>query len=705
MASLTATYLDDLGRVRLQLIDAEPGVRYRVQRSTADAPTWVYVRGGEYLSTTHTTIIDDYEYTPNVLNSYRLIEPVFYDDFDRAYPSAGTLSLTGATNSYASTPDNAALDITGDIDIRADATITWGGTQQALVSKYVVTAGDQRSYRFTVESNGRLRLTRSTDGISTTSITSTVAVPISSGRLAVRVTLDVNNGAAGHTATFYTATHGLAGPWVQLGSPVITAGVITNFSGPAAVEVGSSNSGGLTQLVGQVHAAQIRNGIAGAIVANPDFAAQSAGTTNFVDSAGRTWTVQPGASIITIAPVPGSSWGTANTGENWNLGSSLAGFSLYVNNGVGVIASSSPTGQVAELVTDQIPGAEDAEVTWSAIYPGAAALFDVQTEWSIGLRALDAGNAYMSTLIFLTDASDYDVQLRIDKLVGNVLTSLNVPVVVGEWVPGIAWHVRFRVQGSTLSARAWQEGRNEPSDWQVIVIDTSLATGTGVYARGFKGSGTAYEQWFGPIEVQSIPISIADTVTITPLQDGVFLKSIVFPMLNRQLECVDWDELTRDTRTAFFDIKGRHEILGIADVGSSATFTLTFITYSKAENRAVVALLTYGGVMLLQPPGDDEDEDCPTAYSGTPEGYVMGDGTYSQGRTVYGKPLWVWSVTFTRVAAADTTSVLPTTLTWTQLWEIIGPEGTWEDVWALWSTWQEIWLTAGNPLNFGGVIG
>jgi hypothetical protein len=704
MASLTATYLDDFGRVRLELIDAEPGVRYRVQRSTAVDPTWVDVRGAQFLATTHTTIVDDYEYTPNVLNSYRLIEPVFYDAFDRAFPSAGALQVTGVANSYASTPDNAALDITGDIDIRADVTTTWSGVQQALVSKYTV-GTDQRSFRLTVETSGRLRITRSTDGISTTNITSTVAVPISTGRLAVRATLDVNNGAGGHTAVFYTAANGLSGPWVQLGDPVVTAGVITNFSGSAPLEVGSSNNGGLTRLTGQVHAAQVRNGIAGAIVANPDFNAQAAGTMVFVDSAGRTWTVQAEASIVTIAPVPGTTWGTANTGEAWNLGGSSAGFSVYVNNGVGVIASSSPAGRIAELTTDQIPGAEDAEVTWSAIYPGVANLLDERVEWAVGLRAADSSNLYESNLQFRPEADGYVVELRIGKFIADAYTELGTAGLIGTWVSNIPWHARFRVQGSTLSARAWQEGQDEPTDWGVTVVDTDLVAGTGVYARGYKNTGLAYEQWFGPIEAHSIPVSIASVTALTPMQEGVFLKSIVFPSLNHELECVDWDELSRDARTAFFDIKGRHQILGIADVGSSATFSLTFITRSKAENRAVVALLTYGGVMLLQPPGDDEDEECPTAFSGIPEGYVMANGDYTQSRTVYGKPLWLWTVTFTRVAPADTASIIPTSLTWAQLWSIIGQDGTWEDAWALWSTWQEVWLTSGSPADFGGIIG
>lgn len=699
MATLSATYLDDLGRIRLQLVDGVPGVRYRVQRSTTADPTWVDVRGGGFLSTTQTTIIDDYEYTPNIVNSYRLVTPAFYDAFDRAYPSGGTLSLSGAVDSYAWTADHASLDDTTDIDLRVDVTTTWSGAQRGLISKYNIN-GDQRSYRLTIESTGRLRLTRSPDGSTTTALTSTVAVPISTGRMAVRVTLDVDNGAGGHTATFYTASSGMSGPWVQLGTPVIVAGTIANFASTAPLEVGSWNDGNDGQLVGQIHAAQMRSSISGTSVANPDFEAQPAGTTSFVDSTGKTWNVGSAAEIIEIAPVPGFDWGTANTGQTWSLGGSSSGFSMYVNNGVGVIASASPTGQIAELQTDAIPGLEDGEITWSAIYPSPANLLDADVEWGVGLRSTTWSDLYESNLRFRTDSDDFAVDLRIGKFVANVYTQLGDSGTIGTWIPGIPWHVRFRVQGSTLSARAWQEGSPEPQNWNIVVVDTDIVAGNAVYVRGVKGSGTAYEQWFGPMEAHTIPATIADTVTVTPLQDDVWLKSLAYPLFNRILDCVDWQELDRSSRTAFFDIKGRHEILGIADVGSTATFTLTFISRSRAENRAIVALLTYGGVMLLQPPGDDESEDCPVAYSGIPEGYVM-SGDYTQSRTVYGKPQWLWTVEFTQVAASDASTVVPTTITWTQLWELIGPDGTWEDVWAEWSTWQELWLTAGNPLTFG----
>lgn len=223
-------------------------------------------------------------------------------------PAAG-LSLPGTAGSYASTPDNAALDITGDIDIRADVTLTdWvtsGGISQMFVAKYNTT-GNQRSYRFEVF-DGTLSLTWSTAGTSGTvlfdSSASIASLVADNRRLAIRATLDVNNGAAGHTTTFYTAPT-IAGPWTQLGSPVVTAGVTSIFSGTAILEVGTSSAGTNDPLQGVVHAVEVYNGIAGTAVANPDFSAQAAGTTSFADAAGRTWTLNGTASII--AGVTGS---------------------------------------------------------------------------------------------------------------------------------------------------------------------------------------------------------------------------------------------------------------------------------------------------------------------------------------------------------------------------------------------------------------
>jgi hypothetical protein len=701
MATLTAQYLPDLGRVRITLGAPLANVEYTLQRSTDGGVTWVDVRGGLAMGTNSVTVVDDFEYTPNVRNDYRVLAPVFYDSFNRAYPSASTLQLTGASDSYASTPDHASLDLTGDLDMRADVTATWTGMTSTLIGKYVTT-GNQRSYRLVVIPDGKLRTVYSTDGSNALLLTSTVPIPITQGRLSVRATLDADNGAGGHTATFYTSTGGISGPWVQLGAAITNAGTLTLFSGTAPLEVGASTNGTQNRLTGQVHAAQLRSSIGGVIVANPDFSVQPPGTVNFVDSTGKTWTLGASASIVTIAPVPGTDWGTTDTGQTWTLGASSVGFSMYVNNGVGVITSSAPTGQIAEVVAGPVPGLTDGDITWSAIYPDPANMLDAPVEWGIGLRAADASNTYESKLRFNTDADDFSVELQLGKFVANVYTELDDTGPIGTWTPGIPWHVRFRLQGTTLQARAWEEGDAEPANWALSATDVSLAAGTGVYARGVKGSGAAYAQWFGPISADTIPPTVGATAFVTPEQLETYLTSVTFPLLNRPLDCGDWDALSRDSRAGFFDIKGRHEILAIADVGSSSSFTLTFVTDTNAELLGVRALLTYGGILYLQPPGDVE-EDCPTDFSGVPDGYVMWDGSIER-HSLRGTNIRGWTVGFTRVAASDLTGIIPTTITWQMLWDMIGPDGTWEDVWAMWPTWQDLWLAEGDISSFGEVL-
>lgn len=706
MATLTAQYLPSLGRVRLTLGSPTPNVRYRLQRSVDGGTTWADVRGGGGMGTAGVTVVDDYEYTPNVENQYRIIEPVFYDSFNRAYPSAGTLELTGLVNSYASTPDNAALDITGDIDLSSDLTLdSWTGTQKGVIAKWNVGA-NQRSYLLTIESNGRPRIWWSTAGTSGTqlSLTANLPIPISSGRLSIRATLDVNNGAGGHTAVFYTAPAGtsLNGPWTQLGDARIGAGTTSIFSGSAILEVGSWSTGADGKFAGQVHSARVRNGIAGAIVANPFFSSQPAGTTSFADSAGRTWTVQAGASIVTIAPVPGTDWGTADTGQDWNLGATTAGFGAWVNNGVGVVRSVTPAGRIMEQVTDPVTGLTDGDITWSAIFPDSHASMDQAVEWGVGLRSADFNNMYESNVRFRPQANNLAVELRIGKFVADAYTQLGTTGMVGTWTPGIPWHARFRVQGTSLAAKIWQEGDNEPTNWSLFVTDTSIVAGTGVNMRSFKASGAAFEQWFGPMEAHTIPPTVGDTALITPQQPETFLKSVTYPLLNRELDCVNWDALSRDSRAGFFDIKGRHEILAIADVGSSGSFTMTFVTDDEDTLRGVRSLLTYGGILYLQPPGDVE-EDCPVEYSGIPDGFVMWDG-HEERHSLPGTNIRGWQVGMVRVAAVDQEGVIPTTITWQMLWDMIGVDGTWETVWATWPTWQDLWLEEGDASSFGGEV-
>lgn len=211
--------------------------------------------------------------------------------------AGGALLLTGVSPGHASTPDDASLDIVGDIDIRVHAALNdWTPTSaQAMVSKWTA-SGSQRSWQFLVLSTGILRISWTTGGISAITMDSTVAPGITDGQAArVRVTLDVDNGASGRSARFYTSADGTT--WTQLGSTVTVAGVTSIHSGTAPVTIGASDVGTLNRMAGRVFSAEVRSGIDGTVVANPSFGEHAAGSSSFVDSAGKTWTVTSPAAI------------------------------------------------------------------------------------------------------------------------------------------------------------------------------------------------------------------------------------------------------------------------------------------------------------------------------------------------------------------------------------------------------------------------
>lgn len=208
------------------------------------------------------------------------------------------LMLVGDTSSKATTPDLAALDIVGDIDVRMDLFLSnWRLTTGVdFLGKYV-TAGNQRSWAFGLGTGGGLFFRWSADGTTVVEETSSVDVPApGSGRQTVRATLRVNNGAGTYECRFWTSDS-ITGTFTQLGTTKSGAGVTSIFSSSAGVELGDVANLTSWPINGRVYKASIRNGIAGTEVANPDFTIQTVGATTFTDAAGRVWTVAGTASI------------------------------------------------------------------------------------------------------------------------------------------------------------------------------------------------------------------------------------------------------------------------------------------------------------------------------------------------------------------------------------------------------------------------
>jgi len=199
--------------------------------------------------------------------------------------------LPGVVANFFSTPDAAALDITGDLDLRVKVALDdWTPSAvNCLLSKEQTTS--TRSYRLSVTTTGELILTWSPDGSATISKQSTAATGVTDGSVKwVRATLDVDNGAVGNDVKFFLSDDGIT--WTQLGATVTTALTTSIYSGTSQVEIGSRIAGQTEPSSGKFYRAQILNGIDGTKVLDVDTSIIGSGSaTSFNALTGQTVTI------------------------------------------------------------------------------------------------------------------------------------------------------------------------------------------------------------------------------------------------------------------------------------------------------------------------------------------------------------------------------------------------------------------------------
>ncbi|MGW1278009.1 hypothetical protein ACWD4V_13795 [Streptomyces tsukubensis] len=291
---------------------------------------------------------------------------VLYGDGGRNTPlrvaleAGGPYLVQGASffdNAGLWTPDSPALTVTGDLDLRVDIAITiWPNetnniSAQQIVVRWDNTAANQRCWTLGITRLGQLMFGWSSAGtFATVNVaTSTASVRAYPGqRLALRVTLDVNNGASGRTIRFYWAPT-MDGPWQQLGAPVVQPGTTSVFDGTAILELGSGqiygtlpDGDGAVSLRGRAYGLQLRSGIDGPVKVDLDIAATGTpGATSITDTTGLPWTIRAEAVL--------SNRTTRFVGEvpSWEPGRDRSGSDVYMD--------VTPTGIMRRLGTGTKP--------------------------------------------------------------------------------------------------------------------------------------------------------------------------------------------------------------------------------------------------------------------------------------------------------------------------------------------------------------
>lgn len=207
------------------------------------------------------------------------------------------LQLDGDPSGVVSTPHAAALNITGDLDVSVefDADLTDISQSQALIGKWGATAA-VRSWSLRYYAG--LIILDWVDA-SAAALNAFLTIERYAGA-ALRATLDVDNGAGGWTVRFYQADS-LDGPWTQIGGDISASGTTSIQSTPSSpLTLGVSTPAASPPRVpftGTARRFQVRSGIGGTLVANPDFRALADGTTSFADTTGLTWTVNGTAEV------------------------------------------------------------------------------------------------------------------------------------------------------------------------------------------------------------------------------------------------------------------------------------------------------------------------------------------------------------------------------------------------------------------------
>jgi hypothetical protein len=204
---------------------------------------------------------------------------------------------TNTNGNRMTVPDEAALDITGDLEIIVStAQDSWVGSgNQYFVLKGTSAAAQSYSLRIT-GSGLFLTFQWSADGTTINGASSTVGLSslpseFSAGQLKwIKVTFDVDNGLLGNDVKFYYSNDGVT--YTQLGTTVTTLGIASIFAGTGELHIGQGGITGASAAQGKYFRAIVKNGINGTTVLDVDTSViTSGGATTFTAVTSQTVTI------------------------------------------------------------------------------------------------------------------------------------------------------------------------------------------------------------------------------------------------------------------------------------------------------------------------------------------------------------------------------------------------------------------------------
>lgn len=216
---------------------------------------------------------------------------------------APRLRLPGTVDAAATTPDAAALRLTGDqrVEILVRPA-SWRKLDGAALARRYLTTGNQRAWAWWINGSGTLSWRYSVDGSAIVTRESNGTVPDDVPERWIAVWHDVNNGAGGNVLGFETSLDGVT--WDPVGTPQTFAGTIAFHPAQAPFEVGRTAAAdvagvAIPPMAGRIGALRYRSGIlpTSPLVVDVDFRVLDTHDRAATDTAGRVWTLTDAAYI------------------------------------------------------------------------------------------------------------------------------------------------------------------------------------------------------------------------------------------------------------------------------------------------------------------------------------------------------------------------------------------------------------------------
>ncbi len=171
-----------------------------------------------------------------------------------------------------------------------------------------------------------------------------------------------------------------------------------------------------------------------------------------------TATPSPGTTLAkdTFQRANQTNWGTASDGQKWGGdANSSSVFSISANTGKVANGSTSYSAVLGPIATNA-----------QVLFSGSISNFN-GTNLGAVLRWRDGNNWYKAYI----DGSN----LIIQKKVQGTTTILGTKAFTAT--AGTSYSLRFSISSTTLSAKVWQTGTNEPTSWMITVTDSSIQSG------------------------------------------------------------------------------------------------------------------------------------------------------------------------------------------------------------------------------------